>query len=91
MEEIKKEKTEKLSYEELEKVAQQLSAQAQDLYEKLQQANLVNMFKRLDYLFKVVENEHAFSTDFVMNSIKEIEEIMTLPKEEPKEEPKTEE
>jgi hypothetical protein len=37
----------KLSYEELENVAN-------NLYARLQQAEMSNMFKRLDYLFKVV-------------------------------------
>ena len=50
---------EKMSYEQLENVAHQLSEQSRQLYAKLQEANMANMFKRLDYLFKVVENAHA--------------------------------
>ena len=42
-----KTKTQKMSYEELEKVASQLSQQAQQLYARLQQAEMSNMFKRL--------------------------------------------
>ena len=52
------ERPEKMSYEQLENVAHQLSEQAKQLYMKLQAANMSNMFKRLDYLFKVVENGH---------------------------------
>lgn len=49
-------KAEKMSYEQLENIAHQLSEQAKQLYAKLQEANMTNIFKRLDYLFKVIEN-----------------------------------
>ena len=74
-------KTQKMSYEELEQVASQLSQQAQQLYARLQQAEMSNIFKRLDLLFKVVENAHAFNEEFVARCVKEIEEIMTIPEE----------
>jgi hypothetical protein len=51
------EEKKKLPYEELENVCHQLSDQAQTLYRKLQEANLSNMFKRLDYLFAVIEHK----------------------------------
>lgn len=72
---------EKMSYEQLENIAHQLSNQAKQLYAKLQEANMVNMFKRLDYLFKVVENAHAFNEEFVAKCVTEIEELMTVPEE----------
>ena len=75
------ERPEKMSYEQLENVAHQLSEQAKQLYMKLQAANMDNMFKRLDYLFKVVENGHMFKQDFLEKCITEIEEIMTVPEE----------
>ena len=84
MEEKKNEKK-KLSYEELENVCHQLSEQSQTLYRKLQEANLNNMFKRLDYLFAVIENKSSFPEDFVKKCIDEIVTDMTLP-EEPAEE-----
>lgn len=77
----KDERPEKLSYEQLENVAHQLSEQAKQLYMKLQAANMSNMFKRLDYLFKVVENGHMFKQDFLEKCITEIEELMTVPEE----------
>ena len=77
----KAERPEKMSYEQLENVAHQLSEQAKQLYMKLQAANMSNMFKRLDYLFKVVENGHMFKQDFLDKCINEIEEIMTVPDE----------
>ena len=73
---------EKMSYEQLENIAHQLSNQAKQLYAKLQEANMVNMFKRLDYLFKVVENAHAFNEEFVTKCVDEIEDVMTVPKAE---------
>ena len=76
------ERPEKMSYEQLENVAHQLSEQAKQLYMKLQAANMSNMFKRLDYLFKVVENGHMFKQDFLDKCIAEIEELMTVPEEE---------
>ena len=71
------EQPQKMSYEQLEQVAHQLSEQARQLYGQLQKSNLSNMFKRLDYLFKVVENGHMFKQDFLGKCIKEIEDIMT--------------
>ena len=82
----KDERPEKLSYKQLENVAHQLSEQTKQLYMKLQAANMSNMFKRLDYLFKVVENGHMFKQDFLEKCIAEIEEIMTVPEETDKEE-----
>lgn len=78
---------EKLSYEKLENVAHQLSEQNRQLFAKLQELNMVNMFKRLDYLFKVVENGHMFDQDFLEKCIAEIESLMTVPEQE--EEPET--
>lgn len=77
----------KMSYEQLENVAHQLSEQVRQLYAKLQESNLENMFKRLDYLFKVIENAYAFNEEFVSKCISEIESLMTLPdnEDEPKE------
>lgn len=75
------EQPQKMSYEQLEQVAHQLSEQARQLYGQLQKSNLSNMFKRLDYLFKVVENGHMFKQDFLDKCITEIEELMTVPED----------
>ena len=71
----------KLSYEQLEQIANQYSEQARQLYLKLQEANMTNMFKRMDYLFKVIENNKVFSSNFVEKCINELEELMKLPEE----------
>lgn len=78
---------EKMSYEQLENVAHQLSEQNRQLFAKLQELNMANMFKRLDYLFKVIENGHMFKQDFLEKCIAEIESLMTVPEQE--EEPET--
>ena len=71
----------KYSYEELNNIAGQLSQQNQQLYQQLQRANMTNMFKRLDYLFKVIENGAMFSSAFTDKCIKEIEDSMTIEEE----------
>ena len=77
---------EKMSYEQLENVAHQLSEQNRQLFAKLQELNMANMFKRLDYLFKVVENGHmfkqVFKQDFLEKCIAEIESLMVVPEQE---------
>lgn len=75
--------TKKLSYEQLENVAHQLSEQSKKLYEKLQEVNMTNVFKRLDYLFKVIEaGDTLLSTEFVKKCAKEIEDLMTVEEKE---------
>lgn len=81
--EVKAPNPEKLSYEQLENVAHQLSEQNRQLYAKLQEMQVSNMFKRLDYLFKVVENTGVFSIDFHTRCVEEIESLMTIPEEKP--------
>lgn len=74
----------KLSYEELNNIAHQLSNQAESLAKKLQESNQANFFNRLNFLFKVVEFGDRFSMQFLDNCVSEIEELMTIPKEENK-------
>lgn len=69
---------EKISYEELEKRFYQVVDQNKQLYKQLQESYVANLFKRLDYLFKVVENSLSFSTEFVSKCVNEIEGMMTV-------------
>ncbi len=74
----------RFTYEQLEQIAGNLSNQVQQLSTRLQEANMFNMFKRLDYCFKVVEvaptlSATMFSPGFVERCAKEIEELMTTP------------
>lgn len=68
-----------LSYDELKNVAGQLSQQNQQLNIMLQQANMTNVFKRLDYLFKILELKDCFDAEFVITCSDEIKELMTPP------------
>lgn len=88
-------KQQKLTYEQLNDACNQLFQQNQQLYKKINELNTYNAFRRLDYLFKVVEIFNkivapeglTFTEDFVKSCIKEIQDAMTI-KEEPDEETK---
>lgn len=84
-------KGKKLSYEELEKYAQDVTAkanyfqsQAQAMMKKIEELSNFAMFKRLDYLFDVVKNDDKFPKEFVDASREEIIVTMTPPVDEPK-------
>lgn len=79
------EQPKQLSYEQLRNVAGQLQQQNFQLRKALQDANFSNMFRRLDYLFKVMEYPHMFSDEFVQRCALEIESSITIP--EPEEKP----
>ena len=72
----------KPSYEQLEKDVASLKSMNNQLIMQLQQVNINTLFKRLDYLFKVVEFREAFNKEFVNNCVEEIEIHITPPKEE---------
>ena len=74
----------KLSYEQLNSICSELYQQNQNLQRQLQQANMVNLFKRLDYLFMVLKYESVFKDpDFVNDCIDEIKgAIIVKPEEE---------
>lgn len=61
-----------------------LKSQNAQLIHQLQNASMINMFKRLDYLFKIIENATMFDEAFVDQCVEEIKELMTLPSEEEK-------
>lgn len=79
-------KQQRLTYEQLNDACQQLFQQNQQLLKQLKEQNMINMFKRLDYLFKVVELDGAthydsdvrFDHDFVKSCIGEIQDAMTI-------------
>lgn len=72
-----------LSYQDLLTLAQQLSANNQDLLRKLQETSMVNTFQRLNYLFKIIEHssKKIFPAKFVKDAAKEIEELMSIEEE----------
>lgn len=79
MEENKEKEVKKPSYEELEQIAIQLDKEVNAMYKNLQDANMKNAITRLSFLFKVIEFESSFSSEFVENCAKEIEESLTIP------------
>lgn len=68
-----------LSYEQLRDVAGQLQQQNMQLRKALNEVNYNNLFKRLDYLFKILEYAYMFNEEFVDKCVKEIETSMTIP------------
>lgn len=58
----------------VEQVKAAASEQINILYQKLQEANLANTFKRLDYLFKIVEGD--FSEELKNKARVEIDHIV---------------
>lgn len=87
MEVNNKSEEQKLSYEQLNDACAQLFQQNQSLRSQLQQANMTNMFKRLDYLFLVLKYADKFNDSaFISSCVDEIKEAMTVPAEEDKKE-----
>ena len=79
MGETKEEK--KLSYEELKSVAGQLQQQNTFMREQLMKSRNEEMYKRIDYLFKVLENSKMFDIQFVADVALEITGILTITEE----------
>ena len=70
-----------LSYDQLKEVTAQLQHENQQLRSTLVRVDYSNTFKRLDYLFKVLDNYIHFDDDFVASCIKEIQDMMTIKEE----------
>lgn len=83
------EETKKLSYEELENYATQLTQQFDIVRKQMENNQLQELVARLNFLFKVVELSKHFSKDYVAKSVAEIERILVV--DPPKEEEATEE
>ena len=84
-----KEANHKLTYEQLNDACNQLFQQNQQMRKAIEELNMANMFKRLDYLFKIVENAGTFKdSDFLNSCMDEIKETLTLQPEDNKAESK---
>lgn len=79
---------EKPTYEQLENYAKQLSIQAQRMASRIQDLEAVLDSKRIDYLFKVVENPLSFSEDFVKRCADEITATFTIVQDDSQQESK---
>lgn len=77
----------KLTYEQLNDACNQLFQQNQYLTRQVRELNATNLFKRLDYLFKVVELSSTIKdAEFVNSCIDEIKEAMAPASDDDKEE-----
>lgn len=89
-------KQQKLTYEQLNDACNQLFQQNQYLTKQVRELNTYNAFKRLDYLFKVLDsystaskvNAVTFDPAFVESCIKEIQDSIEIKEEPDKEEAK---
>ena len=85
----KKSESQKLTYEQLNQAAQQISQQAEALYKENQQLkqalnriSVQNGYTELEFKFKVVENSTMFPKEFVEKTVAEIVDTMTAVNEE---------
>ena len=83
--------TPKYTYEQLNDICGKLFRDNQYLKNRCEQdEEIINTFNRLGYLLKIVEINNAslkwhFSDSFMEKTIKEIEEVMTVPEKKPEE------
>ena len=88
-----KEAPEKMSYEQLENVAHQMSEQSRNLYhqnqqlaKKLEESNLQNFFRRLEYLWTIINSNTPYITEeFKVKCGQEFMDSMTLSEEQKEE------
>ena len=66
----------KISYEELVNVANQLQIQNRQMQQRLYQLMEEHSVIRMNFLFEIVKNSNMFQKDTVEESIKEIEESL---------------
>lgn len=79
MEENKEKK--KLTYEQLNEIANQLMQENTKLKQKCQELYIADTIKRLEFLFKVAESSYPFDKEFRDTCANEIKELMTPAKE----------
>lgn len=75
-------KDQKLTYEQLNEACSQLFQQNQYLTKQVRELSAYNAFKRLDYLFKVLELADVFNdAGFVGSCIDELKQALTMKEE----------
>ncbi len=80
----------KLTYEQLNDACNQLFQQNQQLARRVRELDNYNYFKRLDYLFKVLDSYSAaskvnvvtFDPDFIESCVSEIQDAVTIKEDE---------
>lgn len=76
-----KEDRKPLSYEQLNDACNQLAIQNNKLKRRCQELESFNAFKRLDYLFQVLDHVNNFDKDFVISCAEEIKAAIIIPEE----------
>jgi hypothetical protein len=71
----------KMSYEDLTSVVDKLQNENYQLKLILQRSQREDIYKRMDYLFKIIENSVMFSEDFLAKCTDEIVKAMTIPED----------
>lgn len=74
----------KLTYEQLESIAEQLQNRAFQAESRLAAINMTQM--RFDYLFKVIDRKEAFRPEFIEKCALEIEDLLNIEPQEGTEE-----
>lgn len=75
-------KEEKYSYEQLKNICDHLYKDKIELIKRLQQVEQYSMFKRMEFLLKIIEMSEKFNdADFITTCIDEVKEIMTVPEQ----------
>lgn len=78
----------KASYEQLANIANQLYVQNQEMGKRLGEMDMANFFKRLDWLWSIINSNTAYITEaFKQECGKEFMAMMTKPEDEPQGEP----
>lgn len=73
------EKQEKLTYEQLEEVANELSGRCTQLYKKLMEAQqVIAGFNDVGLLLEIIEKGENFSSEFVDRCTRKVEETITM-------------
>ena len=72
---------EKISYEKLKTIVDQLQKQNKFLTEKLMEKESMMMFKRLDYLLMTLNKYELFDKDFIETAVKEVQSALYQPEE----------
>lgn len=88
---LNSETREKMTYEQLENAAHQLSEQSKNLYmqnqkllKTIEEMENSNFFRRLDYLWNIIHSDSEYiSRDFKIKCGEEFMKLMTPEKEEP--------
>lgn len=79
----KAEKPAQPTTEQLTQLIDQLYGRNQQLVEALNEKNTALMFKRMDYLFKIIEQSHMFDDEFVTKCINELQKTLDINQVEP--------